>query len=255
MAAQNSPRVTGRGRPSFTEAGAGAPDARARAGRYPHPGATTTRRTRGNSRGGRPLGQSPSIGGAARRAGTISASELERGEVRNVDAAHLSTTAGADAVPSRSGDVRSTDRLFRRHPAPDPRRPRPHHRAGGPQRVFTAHQRRAIIARDGGCVIPGCHVPAAWCEMHHAIGHAQRGPTHTDNGVLVCWFHHRTLDTSGWEIRMRDWLPETRAPSWVDALMAMATGAPTRASARHARRGTGVRVGPGRARPGRLGHR
>jgi hypothetical protein len=69
-------------------------------------------------------------------------------------------------------------------------------------RVFTVHQRRAIVARDGECLIPGCHVPASWCEIHHVVEHARGGPTQTDNGVPLCWWHHRSLETSGWEIRM-----------------------------------------------------
>ncbi len=85
------------------------------------------------------------------------------------------------------------------------------------ERVFNRHQRRAIALRDGGCVIPGCGVPAAWCEIHHVTEHAVGGPTHTDNGVLLCWFHHRFLDTSGWSIRMNRGVPEARAPGWVDA--------------------------------------
>lgn len=83
-------------------------------------------------------------------------------------------------------------------------------------RVFTARQRRAIAARDRTCVVPGCHVPAAWCEIHHVTEHARGGPTHTDNGVLLCWHHHRTLDANGWRIRMRDGLPEIRGPAWWD---------------------------------------
>lgn len=83
-------------------------------------------------------------------------------------------------------------------------------------RVFTHHQRKAIYARDGGCIIPGCRVPAEWCEIHHVVEAARGGPTHTDNGVAVCWFHHRTLDTSGWCIRMHDGVPEVRAPAWWD---------------------------------------
>jgi hypothetical protein len=35
---------------------------------------------------------------------------------------------------------------------------------GSPERCFTPHQRRAITLRDGGCLIPGCSVPAAWCD-------------------------------------------------------------------------------------------
>lgn len=83
-------------------------------------------------------------------------------------------------------------------------------------RIFTATQRRAIGVRDKECLIPGCHVPAAWCEIHHVQEHARGGPTHTDNGVALCWHHHRTLDTSGWEIRMGDGVPQVRGPAWWD---------------------------------------
>ncbi|WP_372968117.1 DUF222 domain-containing protein [Microbacterium sp.] len=83
-------------------------------------------------------------------------------------------------------------------------------------RVFTVHQRRAIIARDKECLIPGCHVPASWCEIHHVTEHARGGPTHTDNGVPLCWWHHRSLDTSPWEIRMHNGLPQVRGPGWWD---------------------------------------
>ncbi|WP_205829098.1 HNH endonuclease signature motif containing protein, partial [Microbacterium sp. B19(2022)] len=83
-------------------------------------------------------------------------------------------------------------------------------------RIFTVHQRRAITLRDRECLIPGCHVPATWCEIHHVTEHARGGPTHTDNGVALCWHHHRTLDTSGWEIRMRHGTPHVRGPAWWD---------------------------------------
>ncbi|MGK3949597.1 DUF222 domain-containing protein [Microbacterium sp. K2] len=83
-------------------------------------------------------------------------------------------------------------------------------------RVFTVHQRRAIIARDKECLIPGCHVPASWCEIHHVTEHARGGPTHTNNGVPLCWWHHRSLGTSGWEIRMNDGVPQVRGPGWWD---------------------------------------
>lgn len=83
-------------------------------------------------------------------------------------------------------------------------------------RVFTVHQRRAIVARDGECLIPGCHVPASWCEIHHVIEHARGGPTHTDNGVPLCWWHHRSLESSGWEIRMNSGIPQIRGPAWWD---------------------------------------
>ncbi|RZU60631.1 HNH endonuclease signature motif containing protein [Zhihengliuella halotolerans] len=87
---------------------------------------------------------------------------------------------------------------------------------GSKERVFNAHQRRAITARDGGCVIPGCTIPASWCEIHHVHAHAENGPTHTDNGVLLCWFHHHHLESSGWEIRMTGGVPHVKAPPWYD---------------------------------------
>nr|WP_281069497.1 HNH endonuclease signature motif containing protein [Microbacterium amylolyticum] len=66
------------------------------------------------------------------------------------------------------------------------------------------------------CIIPGCPVPASQCEVHHVTEHSRGGPTHTDNGVLLCWHHHHRLDTSGWEIQMRHGRPYVKAPEWVD---------------------------------------
>ena len=84
-------------------------------------------------------------------------------------------------------------------------------------RVFNHHQRRAITLRDGGCVIPGCHVPPQWCEIHHVEEYSRGGPTHTDNGVLLCWFHHRTIDAGGWQVCMIDGVPYVKGPYWWDA--------------------------------------
>ncbi|UOQ87672.1 HNH endonuclease [Agromyces endophyticus] len=114
-------------------------------------------------------------------------------------------------------------------------------RLGSPERCFTPHQRRAITLRDGNCVIPGCTVPAAWAEIHHVIPDHRGGPTHPDNGVLLCWFHHRTIDTSGWTIRMRLGTPEVRAPHWLDptGTWRRSTTSPTRLADRRERRDTG----------------
>ncbi|TFB52318.1 HNH endonuclease signature motif containing protein [Cryobacterium tagatosivorans] len=87
---------------------------------------------------------------------------------------------------------------------------------GVADRCFNREQRRAISARDGGCIIPGCQIPASWSEIHHVIPDAWGGDTHTDNGVLLCWFHHRTIETSGWKIRMLRGVPQIKAPPWLD---------------------------------------
>ncbi|WP_166805192.1 HNH endonuclease signature motif containing protein [Cryobacterium sp. TMT2-4] len=83
-------------------------------------------------------------------------------------------------------------------------------------RFFNRAQRRAIAARDGGCTIPGCTVPAAWCEVHHVTPWHRGGKTKIDNGVLLCWYHHHSIDTSGWNIRMIRGTPQVRAPYCYD---------------------------------------
>jgi hypothetical protein len=83
---------------------------------------------------------------------------------------------------------------------------------GSVQRCFTPTQRRAIAARDGGCVIPGCTTPAGWCEVHHVIPWREGGQTHTDNGVLLCLGHHQNIDAGPWELSMPDGVPHVRGP-------------------------------------------
>ena len=87
---------------------------------------------------------------------------------------------------------------------------------GSPERCFTPAQRRAIQLRDGTCIIPGCTIPAGMTEIHHVTPYAQHGPTHTDNGVCLCWWHHRYLAASGWTIRMLRGAVQIMAPPWLE---------------------------------------
>ncbi|WP_345065328.1 HNH endonuclease signature motif containing protein, partial [Leifsonia kafniensis] len=83
------------------------------------------------------------------------------------------------------------------------------------QRFFTRAQRRAIIARDGGCVVFGCTSPPGWAEMHHVVPWYRGGKTNINNGVALCWYHHSTIDTSGWLIRILDGAVQVKAPPWM----------------------------------------
>ena len=79
-------------------------------------------------------------------------------------------------------------------------------------RFFTSNQRRAIAARDGHtCLIRGCSIPASACEAHHVTPHSQGGRTHVNNGVLLCWHHHRMMDHGFWTITMRRGVPKVTA--------------------------------------------
>jgi hypothetical protein len=63
---------------------------------------------------------------------------------------------------------------------------------GRSQRLFSAAQRIALAARDGGCLIPGCDRPPSWCEAHHIDEWEKHsGRTDVDAGVLLCRHHHR----------------------------------------------------------------
>ncbi|WP_165962646.1 HNH endonuclease signature motif containing protein [Occultella glacieicola] len=67
---------------------------------------------------------------------------------------------------------------------------------GRVHRRFTSAQRRAMIARDRHCTYPGCTAPPALCEGHHANVHwAAGGNTDLPNGALLCFYHHRFVDT------------------------------------------------------------
>ncbi|MPV89414.1 DUF222 domain-containing protein, partial [Georgenia ruanii] len=62
---------------------------------------------------------------------------------------------------------------------------------GREERLYTAAQARAIIARDRRCQYPGCNAPPYEGEIHHSLyWYAHDGPTDVGKGVLLCWYHH-----------------------------------------------------------------
>ncbi|GMA93689.1 hypothetical protein GCM10025881_05130 [Pseudolysinimonas kribbensis] len=73
---------------------------------------------------------------------------------------------------------------------------------GRASRLFTRRQRRALHARDGGCMFPGCERPPSWTEAHH-IRHwvRDRGGSDIDDGILLCRHHHRLVHDQGWEFQ------------------------------------------------------
>jgi hypothetical protein len=83
-------------------------------------------------------------------------------------------------------------------------------------RTVTPTQRRFLIARDGGCVIPGCFTPGAWCDAHHVQWWSHDGPTDVTNMTLVCPRHHTDIHSGIWSIEMRDELPWAKPPPWID---------------------------------------
>lgn len=54
--------------------------------------------------------------------------------------------------------------------------------------------------RDQYCRVPGCHHPAAACEIDHVTGWAQNGSTDLANLALLCHEHHMLKSSGVWKI-------------------------------------------------------
>ncbi len=67
-------------------------------------------------------------------------------------------------------------------------------------RQISAGLRHFLVARDGGCVWPGCDRPPSWTEAHHREqwlrDHGQTKPEHLD---LLCLHHHHKVHEGGWD--------------------------------------------------------
>ncbi len=72
--------------------------------------------------------------------------------------------------------------------------------AGRATRVPHAATRSAVLARDRGCVWPGCGRPASWGEVHHLRHWSHGGSTDPHNLVVICRAHHFRLHEGGWHL-------------------------------------------------------
>jgi hypothetical protein len=82
-------------------------------------------------------------------------------------------------------------------------------------RLATRAQRRALLARDGGCAFPGCGRTAG-LRAHHVVDWLQQGPTDITNMVLLCQRHHTLLHRGEYRIRMVDDLPVVESEALCD---------------------------------------
>jgi hypothetical protein len=106
--------------------------------------------------------------------------------------------------------------------------------AGRSARVPGPRLRRALEARDGGCVHPGCDRPPRHCDAHHIIPWERGGPTDLANLVLLCRRHHRVAHRRGWSLTLAtDGWTDWRTP----------TGR-TFTGQRHQQSPVGTRAGP-----------
>jgi Domain of unknown function (DUF222)/HNH endonuclease len=68
-------------------------------------------------------------------------------------------------------------------------------------RTIPPATRRALAARDQGCVAEGCRRPPQWTDAHHVKHWVHGGETTMPNLVLLCRRHHRMVHEDGWTLR------------------------------------------------------
>jgi len=61
--------------------------------------------------------------------------------------------------------------------------------------------RRALAARDRGCVAEHCNRPPQWTDTHHVKHWIDDGPTTMSNLILLCRPHHRKVHEGGWGLQ------------------------------------------------------
>ncbi|HEX3814611.1 MAG TPA: DUF222 domain-containing protein [Mycobacteriales bacterium] len=87
---------------------------------------------------------------------------------------------------------------------------------GRASRTIPLGIRRAVVARDIGCVHLDCDQPAQRCEVHHVRHWANGGPTALNNLVLLCPHHHWTIHHSDWQIVFTKRIPYVVPPPLLD---------------------------------------
>jgi Domain of unknown function (DUF222) len=75
------------------------------------------------------------------------------------------------------------------------------HELNHASRTLPAATRRALEARDGHCVWPGCGRPLSWCDGHHLVWWTKGGETALPNLALLCRPHHRMVHEGAWSLQ------------------------------------------------------
>ena len=91
------------------------------------------------------------------------------------------------------------------------------HELNHASRTVPAPTRRALEARDGHCVWPGCGRPTSWCDGHHLVWWTKGGETALPNLALLCRPHHRLVHEGGWALQRKGNAWHTAPPDKIPA--------------------------------------
>ncbi|TKK80331.1 HNH endonuclease [Kribbella jiaozuonensis] len=85
---------------------------------------------------------------------------------------------------------------------------------GRSERLVTRAMRRALNARDKGCVV--CGAPPIMCDAHHLVSWIDGGETKISNLALLCRRHHIDLHAGDWTITITHGKVSVSRPTWAD---------------------------------------
>lgn len=85
---------------------------------------------------------------------------------------------------------------------------------GRSERLVTRAMRRALNARDRGCVV--CGAPPIQCDAHHLHSWLDGGATAIWNLALLCRRHHIDLHAGHWTISIANGTVHVSRPTWAD---------------------------------------
>lgn len=89
---------------------------------------------------------------------------------------------------------------------------------GRTQRTFSGPIRKALLARDRGCIMPGCTAPPEHCEGHHYKNGGWAGGcgTSVGEGTLLCPLEHDDYHAGKFKIVEVNGLPHVLLPKHLD---------------------------------------
>jgi hypothetical protein len=115
------------------------------------------------------------------------------------------------------------------------------------ERLITKPMRRALEARDRGCVV--CGAPPIMCDAHHLISWIDGGETKVSNLALLCRRHHTDLHKGHWHITITNGVVHVARPSWAEPATPIDAARRAAPPQTHPRHTTPPDAQPGRAVP------
>lgn len=89
---------------------------------------------------------------------------------------------------------------------------------GRHQRIVPPHIGAAVIARDRGCIAPGCNFPAEWCDFDHVTEWQHGGETSVENCTLLCAAHHQAKSQGRFTVTLDEGIAWCTLPEHIDPM-------------------------------------